>query len=228
MKKVHIIIILFLINIQSLFSKTPADIIKQINSFFELSKTLKGDFVLYEGKRLSKGYFLFKAPHFFKMVYGLKKGNEINKKRIISDGKRLWVYLPRSHYVIDQDLKTLGTEKPISAQILGILRFKSNYNFKFEHNDSSFKIRTGLKEKTYLLRLESKNKSYGFKKLLFYVREDGFIIKTVAETYNNKKTFILIRKNVQINPEIKDKEFRRVMPKNTRVIKNPFVSGRGY
>ncbi len=224
-------IILIVLGIQATYSQEKSDVkasdvIDKINEFFKENTSLKGDFDLIVNGRVSKGYFLFKHPHFFKMVFGSKKGSEANKKRIISNGKILWIYLPGSRLVVEQDLKRTLDSIEVPSNLLGIRRLIRHYTYKFENNNPALRQIDGLSEKTYVLQLAGKNEDYGFEKLLFYVRADGFIVKSVA--VRNKKKFVLIRRNVKLKPNIDDREFLRKVPRNARIIKNPFVSGRGY
>ncbi len=219
-KKMLGILILLLITVQNLSSQSTKDIVDKIDSFYNSNTSLKGDFELQENKVTSKGYFVYKAP-FFKMVFSSEKGNEEYKKRIISDGKVLWIYLPKLSVVIEQDLKNFSSSG-ITTQMLGIRRILSQYNYKFKDNDPNPKSVPGLTSKVNILVLTPKDTWTGFKKILFYVREDGFVAKSVAETKKNR--YVLIRKNVILNPEVNENEFKREVPKNTRLIKNPFVS----
>ncbi len=223
-----ILLVFLLVGSQNLFSqKTTNDVIKLINTFFESNKTLKGNFELYEkGKGVQRGYFMFKEPHFFKMVFAGRGRSEKYKKRIISDGKTLWVYLPRRKIVIDQDLKNL-TPIGISTQMLGIRRLLQFYTPKFHNNNSKLVKSPDLPMETYILELNAKDKRNGFQKILFYVDKDGFIVKSKARTFGGKE-FSIIRKNVKLKIKIDSKEFRREAPKDAVMIKNPFVSGRGY
>lgn len=221
---VFIFLLTFVANIS--YSQDIATVINQINEFFKQNKTLKGNFELIEGRSKSKGYFIFKNPHYFKMVFGSKKRNEEFQKRIISDGKTLWVYLPRLGIVVDQDLNELSPIG-ISTPALGIRRIIQHYDYRFDENNSKLRKVKGLDHEVYIIELTAKSSKYGFKKIYFYVREDGFITKSVAIN-DSKKKFILIRKDVELNPEVDENEFRREVPKNARVIKNPFVSNHGF
>ena len=224
MKKIKIILlalIIFALN-SNLFSISTSELINKVNQFFIVNKSFKGKFELYEGKKKSNGYFLYKTPNYFKMVFGDEKGSEENKKRIISDTKTLWVYLPHLRVVIDQDLSNIDDSSNISTQDLGFRKFISHYDCQFENNDSRLKRVRDLADKSYVLELKSKNEGFGFEKLIFYIREDGFIIKSVAYDHE-KNVYTLIRTDIQLNAKIEDSQFNRTTPERAKVIKNPFA-----
>ncbi len=228
-----IVFLLIILSVELGYGLTTDSLIKRINNFFKNIHSYNGDFELHDGKSLSKGYFMFKQPHFFKMVFAKKGSDEEKVKRIISNGTTLWIYYPKSPFgqiVIEQDLKSaLESSITIPAKSLGIRRLIRDYNIQFENNNADLRSVDKLADKVYILELNGKNKNYGFKKLFFYVRQDGFIVKTVAMAYDKgNRKFIFIRKNVVLNNKIADKEFTRKVPKDAKVIRNPFVSGRGY
>jgi len=205
------------------YGLSSSGLIELVNEFFKKNTSLKGNFEMYDGRQFSSGYFLFKVPQYYKMVFSHIKGNEIHKKRIITDGKTLWMYLPHLKLVIDQDLKGLSPVQ-ISTTMLGIRRLVKHYHYKFEGNNPNLHFVRGLKVKVYALELQAKDDRMGFKKIVFYIRKDGCIVKTTAITRKNK-IITLIRKNIVLNAKIEDKEFRREVPRKAKVIKNPFLSG---
>ncbi len=232
-KKLIVVILLsmsFLImQTKSLFSAnvlTKEALVKRIQNFFKKTKTITGNFTLIKGRYVERGVFFYKSPNKFKMIFGYYAGGfKIETKTILMDGDQLWAYLPSIKAVVDQDIKKISGNIAYSGSGLGIRRLINKYNYSFYKGDNSLKTEAGLKSKVRVLRLFKPRSFTGFKEILLFVRNDGFIAKARAITIENQ-VFELIRTNIKLNVDIDNKHFVFRVPKDAQIFRNPLVSGK--
>ena len=207
-----------LINIHEIFSLEPSDIINKVYLFLKRNNSFKGNFEFYENKKIFIGQFFFRKPNYLKMIFtdnGKKSGNQL-----ISDGKNLWLYLPAVKILINQDL-IINKEKNYFNELLNIQSIFNCYEYNLQKNYSKPEKIQGFSFPLYQIILYKKKREYGFKKLILYIREDGFISKVKAIGYNNK-VWILVRKNLTLNIKITKDKFKKRIPEDFQYIKNPF------
>ncbi len=204
---------------------TKETLVKKIQSFFAINKTVTGEFFLKRDNLLERGIFYFKAPNKFKMVFGFNTGFKIEEKTIVSTGKQLWVYLPSIKVVINQDISRAQGNIAYSGSGIGIRRLIKKYDYDFYNNDSSLKNEPGVDEPVRILRLYRPKSFTGFNEILLYVREDGFILKSRGVTDKNK-VIELVRKSIKLNVEVDNKHFVFRVPQDAQIIRNPLVGSR--
>ncbi len=223
-----IVVILLLFSSIYLYSEeeiTKKSIISKVNKFFNDNKAYKGKFILKKNRITYKGKFYFKHPNKFKFVFSLAKKEHNRTKRLISNGKRLWIYLPERNLIVDQDLSGT-TPLEISSSELGMKKLLKNYQVEFDAKVKKLII-FGDKYKTVSLILRRETSSHTFKKINFYVdMETGFLVKIIVENDKGKK-LILERGALETGIELGDGEFTLNPPEGARLIKDPIYSKSG-
>ena len=225
-KKLFIIILLIALIFSNVYSDnivTKEALIKKIKNFFKKYKSLKGNFILIRNGRVERGEFFYKSPNRFKMKFAFYS-NDPNAvgKTIVSNGKNIWVYLRTLNVVVDQRIQGATQNIAYSGAGFGIRRLIGKFKVQFLNNDNKLKRVPGLKEPVRILQLNRSRSLTGFKEILLFVRQDGFISKSRAIA-NRNKAIELIRINVKLNIDISDKEFMFKIPKDAQIIKNPLV-----
>jgi outer membrane lipoprotein-sorting protein len=226
MKKYKVILIITLLFSSFAFSSsiiTKEALVKKIQEFFKKNKTFRGKFTLIRKGMSESGLFFYQAPGRFKMVFAFTEEFKIEFKTIISTGKQLWVYLPSLKVVMDQDLTRGASNIAYSGAGLGFRRLIRKYSYEFLNNDNSLKTVPGLNEPVRILRLYMSRSFSGFKEIQFFVREDGFILKSRAVTQDDK-IIELIRYDIKLNIDIDKRHFIFRVPKDAQIIRNPLVS----
>ena len=226
MKKYKVILLIIVLFSSFGFSSsiiTKEGLVKKIQEFFKKNKTFRGKFTLIRNGISEGGLFFYQAPSRFKMVFAYSESFKIEFKTIVSTGRQLWVYLPSLKVVMDQDLSRAGANIGYTGAGLGFRRLIRKYSYEFLNNDSLLKNIAGIKEPVRILRLYMSRSFSGFKEIQFFVREDGFILKSRAVTQSDK-VIELIRYDVKLNIDIDKRHFIFRVPKDAQIIRNPLVS----
>lgn len=228
-KKVHLFLIIFLIvnsiliNSMLIFSQdvfSINDVIKIMKERYSKIQDYYGT-IIYVNKKNensssvnSEGEIYYKFPNKLKVI--LKSPREMT---IVTNGKKLWVYIPSLFIVGEQELsKKLTIDVDNSQKSISYLL--DNYNFKFIEEKSLYDFNN---YKVYKIIGTPKRVEAGFKSIELYVTEDGFIVYQYAITLDNKIISYYF-KSVQFNIDIPDRifEFESEIPDDVQIIKNFF------
>lgn len=192
---------------------TVKHVLQMMEKKLQTIPAFEGQYQLKNGEFTSNGKILYKKPFFLRMV------SQSDGSMIISNGKTLWVYLPRYGVVAEQEL--IKSEK--QYQILLSTGKKSLRHLK---RDYSFQFAPGGKndEENYILDLRPRVTKIGFKKIRIWVnRETGLIQKVESVTINNKEVNITFS-NIEIKQEMESDIFWFGIPDgNIQVIKNTIL-----
>jgi outer membrane lipoprotein-sorting protein len=140
-------------------------------------------------------------------------------QKIVSNGKKMWIYIPSMNVVAEQDLKSDTTF--FSSTKSGLTRLFKKYHYRFASKEQPEAQANGTKY--YTLILKQKESRSGFRNMKLWVTESYFIIRASGETSTGKKvdiTFSNVKKNVTLPSGI----FKFDIPARARVIRNPMIS----
>lgn len=147
---------------------------------------------------------------------------------VISDGEKVWIYLPKLRLLGKQDLKSRPNDGFFSKVTpVGLDRLFSLYHYSFEKGEQPRKA-TDAKGETgesfYILNLRQKVITSGFRKMVIWVDTRYFIRKVTAESALGKKITIEFS-NIETNKFFDDTlfTFNKKKYKIKSIIRNPLV-----
>jgi outer membrane lipoprotein carrier protein len=186
------------------------EVTKSIQSTYEKVKDLKARFVqkvTYKTiGRIQKdeGVVKFKKPDKMKWEY-------LSGQQVISDGKRIWFYMPDEKRVITADLKTAFSTETPSNFLSGMGKLTEEFNVS---------IKSSSKE-IICLNLDPKTPIENLKELVICVDKKDFLVRssTVVDNLGNETEIEF--KEIQVNRGIEDREFEFKIPQDVEVIESP-------
>lgn len=228
-KKIFLTLVVVLLLSSSVFSEkssykfeftTVSDIVKKVKSRFGEIDSYGAKFVIiieYQGKKtIQTGYVKSKNPNFLAVDFYNPRG-----QKIVSNGKQMWIYIPRLNVVAEQDLKDDRGTVFNSGTKSGLQRLFSKYHYKFASKTQPETEKNG--KKYYTLFLKQKESRSGYRTIKLWINEDFMIEKASGVTSSNKKVTIQFS-NIDTSKKYQKGIFKFDIPSNARVIKNPMLA----
>jgi outer membrane lipoprotein carrier protein len=228
-KNLLLLILLFMITIlfmSDLFAykifefTTVSDVVKKVRKKFSDMESYQADFKIVSEKLGNKAYkngrITYKAANKMLIEFINPSG-----QRIVSDGKRMWVYIPSMNVVAEQDLRSDSASIFSSATGSGLKRLFSKYHYKFASKNQPEKQSDGSMQ--YTLFLKQRESRSGFRSIKLWISEDYLIKKAVGESSTGKIIEINFT-NIKSNFEVTNGIFQFDIPSQAKIIKNPLIS----
>jgi outer membrane lipoprotein carrier protein len=199
---------------------TVSDVVKKVRKKFSDMESYQADFKIVSeklgNKAFKNGRITYKANDKMLIEFINPSG-----QRIVSDGKRMWVYIPSMNVVAEQDLKSDSGSLFSSATGTGLKRLFAKYHYKFASKNQPEKQSDGSMQ--YTLFLKQRESRSGFRTIKLWVSEDFFIKKAVGESSTGKMLEINFS-NIKTNLGLSNGMFQFDIPSQARIIKNPLIS----
>lgn len=197
----------------SAYSITTEDIVEKIQNIYDNAVDYKADF--YQESEMGTIKRIQKAVG---VVYFKKKGKmyweykEPTQQKVISNGKKMWLYQPDINQVQEFNYNSLETNKAQNSFLNGIGKLSDEFEIEY-----SGQIIKG----NFLLDLKSKEKETTFKKIKMYVDTENFnIVKTITtDAYGNTNSITF--ENIKFNTGVDDDFFVFKVPEGVNVVKQP-------
>jgi outer membrane lipoprotein carrier protein len=225
-KRIYSIVFLFVFlifisnDINAFEFTTVSDVVKNIRNKFSGINAYQADFTIVSEKLGSKtnknGVLKYKADNKMLVEFSNPPG-----QKIISNGKKLWIYLPSMNVVAEQDLKSGDESIFASSTSGGLSRLFSKYHYKFASKTQPEKQDDGTMR--YTLSLKQRETRSGFRTIKLWVSEEYMITKALGESTTGKSVEIKFNK-IQTNVDLPGSIFQFDFPKKARIIKNPMIS----
>ena len=218
-------ILVFFLQITFLYSEDflhPNDVVVKMKERFKKTETFQAEFLL---KRKEKNKTIVSKG----MAY-YKKGGNINftfknppGDMIISNGKKMWVYIASLRAVGIQELDAGSKNKGIydTGSYEGLVNLFRRYHYRF---DTPKQPVVKNKKKYFVLLLEEKEKSGGFESMLVYVDVKTYQIMMVSAYLPSGHEVTLEFKNIEIDKEIPGNMFTYKLKPDDKVVENPLVT----
>ena len=188
-------------------------VLKEMQNSLDKLEDFRASFTLKNGDYKNFGGFYYKKP-FYLRINGYR-----DKSKVVSNGKDLWIYIPKYEVISEQKLITTDEKhkKLLASPHKTLGRLKHDYRFKFARGGKNNKY-------FYILDLTPRITKIGFKKMRVWVsRTSKLITKIEAKTVNNKSVSLAF-KNIKINTGLTKGFFEFEMPdENVQVIKNTIL-----
>jgi outer membrane lipoprotein carrier protein len=199
---------------------TVSDVVKKVRKKFSDMESYQADFKIVSERLGNKAYkngrITYKAADKMLIEFINPSG-----QRIVSDGKRMWVYIPSMNVVAEQDLKSDSASIFSSATGSGLKRLFSIYHYKFASRNQPEKQSDGSMQ--YTLFLNKKESRGGLRTIKLWISEDYLIKKAVGESSTGKMVEINFT-NIKSNFEVSNGVFQFDIPSQAKIIKNPLMS----
>ncbi len=188
-------------------------VLKEMQNSLNKVEDFRASFTLKNGDYKNFGGFYYKKP-FYLRIAGYR-----DKSKVVSNGKDLWIYIPRYEVISEQKLITSDEKykKLLASPHKTLGRLKHDYKFKFAPSGKNNKP-------FYILDLTPRITKIGFKKMRVWVSKTSKLITKIEATTVNNKPVSLAFKNIKINTGLKKGFFEFEMPdENVQVIKNTIL-----
>lgn len=224
MKKILIFaFILFcgsLITAQEFEFVTVSDVVKEVKNRFADVDSYSATFTIQSTKGSStvvqKGTVRSLKPNMLRVDF-----TSPENQKVVSDGERMWIYIPSLNVVAEQDLKEDKTTTFSATSEVGLRRLFNKYHYKFASKEQPKLLEDG--KKYYILDLKQKESRSGYKTLTLWITEDYIITRAVGETSSGKNVEIEFN-NIDMTTKLAKGMFKFEVPANARTIKNPMIS----
>jgi outer membrane lipoprotein carrier protein len=199
---------------------TVSDVVKKVRKKFSDMESYQADFKIVSEKLGNKahksGRIIYKATDKMLIEFANPAG-----QKIVSDGKRLWVYIASMNVVAEQDMKSDSASIFSSATGSGLKRLFTKYHYKFASKNQPEKQSDGSMQ--YTLFLKQRESRSGFRSIKLWISEDFLIKKAVGESSTGKMIEIIFS-NIKSNFEVSNGVFQFDIPSQAKIIKNPLIS----
>lgn len=221
--KVFLLFLLFSFSLEAQKFVHPTDVVKKIKEKFSHLKSYQAEFTILTERKNQRKYTSGVAYY--------KKGGLVNfsftnpaKDVIISNGRKMWIYISRLNAVAIQDLKAGSSgQKPMDAMTeSGILTIFNRYHYSFDSVDQPVTINH---VPYYVLSLREKVASGSFSEMKLYVNAKTYFITKIEAVGTASKKVTLSLKNIQENPELPNSLFEFKSKDGIRSIENPLTAG---
>lgn len=199
---------------------TVSDIVKKVKKRFSELDSYQADFRIVSEKMGTKanknGRIYYKAANKMLIDFANPPG-----QRIVSDGKKMWVYIQSMNVVAEQDLKSDSTSIFSAATSKGMKKLFSKYHYRFASKSQPEKQPDGSMH--YTLYLKQRESRSGFRNIKLWISEDFLIKKAYGESSTGK--FIEISfNNIKTDIVLSNGMFQFDIPSQAKIIRNPMIS----
>jgi len=199
---------------------TVTDIVKKVKKRFSEIDSYQADFTMVSHKMgavsRQTGTIKYKASNKVLIdCFGPRR------YQIVSDGRKMWIYIPAMNSVVRQDLKSDSDSIFSTGTKSGLKRLFSKYHYKFASKNQPELQSDG--SKMYTLFLKQKESRGGFRTMKLWVGEDFFITRAEGETAIGKKVEMDLR-NIKTNVSLPNGLFKFDIPAQAKVVINPLMS----
>ncbi|MFP4364505.1 MAG: LolA family protein [Spirochaetia bacterium] len=167
-----------------------------------------------EDTRLS-GILYYKHPSMLRLDF-----SEPEEQVLVSDGEKLYLYLPDYRVVMEQRLRQGDTADVAGmASREGLEILQENYSVAYVTGPSPVPLEEDSQEMVVKLRLTWRTTEEGFRQIDIAIGENGLIRRIEGVTIDYRQVrFDLL--NTQTNIDIPDNRFEYELPSNANVFEN--------
>lgn len=201
------------------------DIVKQVRKKFKSFNSYTADFSIQsrKGKKTSNrtGKIFFRKPDKVRMIFTYPRA-----QIVVSNGEKVWIYMPRLKILGEQDLNKTGDDSFFSkASPVGLDRLFSLYHYSFKKGKQPQSMQLGnLTEDFFVLELKQKVMTSGFRSMEVWV-DKNYLIRHVRAENALGKIVTMSFTNIVTGKDLDDSlfVFNRSKYKIKSVVKNPLV-----
>jgi outer membrane lipoprotein-sorting protein len=217
-----LITFLFSLNLNAQKFVHPTDVVKKVKDNFNKLNSYQAEFTILTERKDQKKYT--KGTAYF------KKGGKVNfsftspvNDVIVSNGKKMWVYIKRLNAVAVQDLKSQDADKGITGAFsdAGVITLFNRYHYSFDSVEQPVLVNKTL---YYKLNLKEKVATGGFSEMKVYVDAETFFITKIEANAPAGKKVTLTLSNVEYDVELPNSLFQFNIEDNMKVVENALTT----
>ena len=160
------------------------------------------DVVISNENTVSRGVLFFRAPNMVRIDFEVP-----SEQIIVSDGKRLQVFIPRYNVVLSQELRQRSDESLASfASEQGLRLLRQNYSIAYLDSPGMVPLDPQSDVMVTKLRLNWRNSTEGYRQLVLSIDGDMVIRRISGVTADYREVQFDFR-NVQLNTGIPESRF---------------------
>ncbi|MDY6863094.1 MAG: outer membrane lipoprotein carrier protein LolA [Thermodesulfobacteriota bacterium] len=205
----HLSILFFIFSSLS-YGTTKKEIIMRVQKFYKNTLDLQGDFTQESFiKSLNTTSMLNGKVYFKKGGMMLWDYQKPEPKKIISDGKALWIYSPYDGQVIVSQLeKAFNTKIPVNF-LQGIGKLSEDFYSTLQKSKH---------ERYFNMELIPKDQNTGTKKIELFIDKSNFLVEKIClyDEFGNYNCIIF--ENIKINQNLPKDLFLFEIPENVEII----------
>ncbi len=197
-----------------------SDVVEKVSNKFYSLETYQAKFTFtksQKGKKQKKSYgtVYYKQPSLINFTF-----SKPSEDTIISNGRKMWLYLAKLNAVGIQDLTQNQDSLYSIASRKGILQLFKRYHYRFNTPKQPVTIQG---KAYYILHLEEKVNHSSFTTIQVYVDASSFFIRKLVALSSKGYKVELALDRVQENPKISNKYFTYQSNERTIVVENPLT-----
>lgn len=200
----------------------PSDVVKKMKKTFLKIESYSADFQIItkdkKGTKATSGKAYFKKDGKINFTFSQPYGD-----KIISNGRKMWIYISSLNAVGVQNLDYKKNGKSIysTGSYTGLINLFRRYHYRFESPDQPVKTQNGT---FYILDLREKVTSGGFSTMKVYVHPETYLIHKIEAQTSSKKSLVLKLSNINTKNDLPDNLFYFKVEGNTKVVENPLTN----
>ncbi len=173
------------------------------------------DMVWRDERGTMRGTLIYKRPNLVRIDF-----TEPQDQLLVSDGRRLLVYVPAHNVRLTQTLRDqVGAAPGGIATAEGLALMRRNYNIAYLEGPEPVPIREGSSTFVTRLRLDRRQASEGFRQLILSVDENGFIREIVGTKVDWEEVTMELS-NIRTNQRISDQVFQEAGDSSASIEEN--------
>ena len=196
-----------------------SDVVRDLKKKFSEISTYKAKFIMrvVDGNKnkSSSGIVHYKQAGKVNFSFHKPDGD-----KIISNGRKMWVYIRRLNAVGVQSLNNDQSNIYNAGNYEGLVRLFRRYHYRF---DKAEQPRNVLGGSHYVLALDEKVDSGGFSNITLYVDATKKIIRKMIAISRGGREVALEFKNIELNIELPSSLFTYKIEGNVKVVENPLT-----
>ena len=154
-----------------------------------------------------EGTLYYRAPNLLRIDFTVPEG-----QFLVSDGENLSVYVPLYKIVLQQKLRSRGSEAVASmASEEGLSLLRSNYSIAYLDDPTPVRLDEESRELVTKLRLTWRSTTEGFRQLTLSITED-LLIRRIEGTTVNYDEIVFDFEDIRINQNIPARRFEYESP----------------
>lgn len=215
-------LILFSANIFSIDFLHPSDVVNKMKKTFSKIDSYSANFQITtrekKGTKTTSGKAYFKKNGKINFTFSKPYGD-----KIISNGRKMWIYIRSLNAVGVQNLNYKKNGKSIysASSYNGLINLFRRYHYRFETPDQPAKTSNGT---YYVLALKEKVTSGGFSTMKVYVHPKTYLIHEIQAKSPSGKKLVLKLSNINTNAKLTDNLFSFKVEGNIKVVENPLTN----
>ncbi|MCS6983661.1 MAG: outer membrane lipoprotein carrier protein LolA [Leptospiraceae bacterium] len=200
----------------------PTDVVRAVQQRFQNLKTYSAKFFIEikesQKNKESSGLVYYQKGGKLNFTFHQPPGDVI-----VSDGKKLYVYVARLRALGIQDLQLTKEGKNLyeTASPDGMMRLFQRYHYRFQNPQQPVTIEGAT---YYVLELKEKVASGSYEKILVYVNPQSYLIERMVAFSPSGREVRLRFANIELDRDLPASLFQFQATEGMRVVENPLAT----